>query len=217
MLKGRRARGAATVEFHIVALLAVLPLCLGIVQMALLMVENHHIDHAAFMAARQGAVTQGDPGAMRRAFASAVTPLLVSAASPVNRSNVVARVAEAYARAAADVALHARLRVVSPSADAQADFAITREGRRVIPNDALAYRSMSAGSRSGQSIQEANLLRLEVRYCRPLVVPLVSTLLLATLRSVDTDAWNQRCYAAGRVPIRSEGIAPMQSDFRVSS
>jgi len=219
MLKSASAlsRGAALVEFHIVALFALVPLCLGTLQMALLLVENHHIDHAAFLAARHGAVSHGDLSQIRRAFTQAATILFVQSGTPVDRANVVARVAMAQATAAADVAAYARLRLLAPDANAQSDFAIRRDGYRVIPNDALEHRSTTRGRRSGISLQEANVLRVEISYCRPMLVPLAGPLLLGTLRVIDHDAWHQRCYAAGRVPLRSEAIAPMQSDFRVTS
>lgn len=213
----RRIRGAATIEFYIVALFALLPLCLGTLQMALLMVENHHIDHATFLAARHGAVKHGDMAEIRRALAMAASPLFVPSGTPMDRGNVVQRVATAYATATADIAAYARVRLLTPDQQALADFAMRRDGRQVIPNDALEFRSPARGRRSGISIQEANVLRIEVNYCRPLIVPFAGPLLLATLRMLDHDLWHQRCYAAGRVPVRSEGVAPMQSDFRVSS
>ena len=205
------------IEFHIVALFALLPLCLGILQTGLLLVENHHIDHAAFLAARHGAVKHGEAAEMRRAFAQAATVLFVESGSPVDRGNVVARVATAYTAALADITAYARFRVLTPDAAAEADFALRRDGERIIPNDSLEYRSRSPGSRSRLSVQEANVLRIEVSYCRPLIVPFIGPTLLGALRQLDHDAWNQRCYAAGRIPLRSVGVAPMQSDFRVTS
>lgn len=199
------------------ALFALLPMCLGTLQILLLMVENHHLDHAAFLAARRGAVKQGDISEMKRAFAQAATPLFMRSDSRLDRSNVVARVATAYAVATADIALHANVRVLAPDADARADFVITRNGQQVIPNDALEYRSMAAGRRSGMSLQQANVLRVEFSYCRPLIVPFAGHLLIGALRRLDHDPWHQRCYAAGRIPLRAEGVAPMQSDFRVSA
>jgi hypothetical protein len=204
-------------EFHIVALFALLPLCLGVLQMALLLAENHHIDHAAFLAARHGAVAHGDLTQVRRAFVQAATVLFVQSGTPVDRGNVVARVGRAYASAATDVAVYARVRLLAPTMAAQSDFAIPRNGARVIPNDSLEHRSSAPGSRSGISVQEANILRVEVNYCRPLIVPFAGPMLVATLRVLDRDLWHQRCYAAGRVPLRAEGVAPMQSDFRVTS
>lgn len=205
------------VEFHIVALFALLPLCLGTLQTALLMVDNHQIDHAAFLAARHGAVSHGDTGEMRRAFARAITPLFASSGTPVDRSNVTVRVASAYAAASADIALHARLRIITPDANAQSDFAVRRNGELVIPNDSLESRSATAGGRSGISVQEANVLRVEFSYCRPLVVPFIGPMLVGALRMIDHDLSHQRCYAAGRILLRSEGVASMQSDFKASS
>jgi hypothetical protein len=205
------------IEFQVVALFALLPLCLGTLQAALLMVENHHLDHAAFLAARHGAVSHGNLDQVKRAYAQAITPLFVDSARPLDRNNVVSRVAVAYAAATADITAYARVRLLAPDAEARADFAIGRSGEQVIPNDALEFRSMAPGRRSGISLQQANVLRIEFSHCRPLVVPFAGPLLLGTLRKLDHDLWHQRCYAAGRIPIRSEGVAPMQSDFRVTS
>lgn len=219
MLKRAAARcaGAATVEFHIVALFALLPLCLGMLQLALLVTDNHHIDHAAFQAARRAAMAGGDPALARRAFAQASTVLFVDASQDMDAAGAATRVARAYALALADQARYARLRIISPDPQAAADFAIRRGGSRVIPNDGLEYRAAAAGRRSGMSIQQANVLRLEVVWCRPLIVPFARELLLGVLRSIDRDPWRQYCYAAGRVPVSSGGTSPMQSDFRVSS
>ncbi len=213
----RSCRGAAMLEFHIVALFAALPLCLGTLQTGLLLAENHHVDHAAFHAARIAAMTNGDLSAARRGFAQAISVLFVRSSESPDASTVATHVAAAYSAALADQALHARVRVLTPDHAAQSDFTIERDGRRVIPNDGLQYRSSTPGSRSNLSLQQANMLRLEFVYCRPLVVPIARQLLLGTLRVLDEDPWHQSCYRNGRVPIKSQGISPMQSDFRVSS
>jgi len=213
----RRNAGVATVEFHIVALFALLPLCLGTLQLALLVNENHHLDHAAFLAAREAAMSGGDVDAARRAMARAATVLFVDAGSELDSGNVTGRVARAYAASLADQLRFSRLRILAPTAGAQQDFAIRRGNARVIPNDGLEYRARTAGRRSGMTIQQANILLLEVSWCRPLIVPFARQMLLGLLRSIDPDPWRQYCYSQGRVPIRSEVTSPMQSDFRVSS
>lgn len=208
-------RGAATVEFYLVTLLGLLPLCLGMVQASLLMVANHHIDHAAFMAARAGATHQGDIGAMRSEFARVLTPLFVGAFPPIDAGNLVQRVGSARIRAAADVAAFSRIRILSPGLAAIHDFARHVDGQYLIPSDALQHRDAIPGRESGLSLQQANMLRVQITYCRPLVVPFVRAFLVGLLRRIDSEPGNIRCYAAGRVPIRSIGTAPMQSDFRV--
>lgn len=211
----RRQTGAATVEFYLVTLLALLPLCFGILQTALLLIVNHHVDNAAFMAARQGAVHHGDVIAMRSEFARALTPLFVTA-GPIDRSNVTERVVTAYAEAQRDVALFARLEVLSPDAQAQQDFVQTRDGQRIVPNDSLTFRGATLGERSGISLQEANILRVKFTYCRPLIVPFIRQFILGLLQRIDTDPWHRRCYSEDRVPIVSVGTSPMQSDFLVA-
>lgn len=201
------------VEFQIVALFAMLPLCLGMLQSALLMTENHHVDHAAFMAARAGAMTSGDAGAMRNEFARVMTPLFSASDEPLDRSNALTRVPAMYARSVQDFALHGTMDVLSPDATAQQDHAISRENRRVIPNDSLEHRSAAPGSRSGISLQEANILQVRFTYCRPLVVPFVRQMLVGLLRLIDAEPGHQRCYVANRIPIVSIGTAPMHSDF----
>jgi len=110
MLKGQR--GVATVEFYIVALFALLPLCLGGLELALLMGENHHLDHAAFQAARHAAMTHGDLDSARRALATAATVLFVDAREELDRGNVATRVARGYAAALADQVRFSRLRII---------------------------------------------------------------------------------------------------------
>lgn len=205
------------VEFQVVAVFALLPLCLGMLQLSLLLADNHHIDHAAFLAARHAAMQGGDIAAARRALAQAGSVLFVDSTGPLDGSNAPARAAAAIVAATTDQTAFARVRVLEPSALAQQDFAISRDNARVIPNDGLEYRQATPGRQSGITLQQANMLRLEVIWCRPLVVPFARQLLLASLRTLDADPWHQACYAAGRVPIRSEGTSPMQSDFRVSS
>jgi hypothetical protein len=205
------------VEFQIVALFAMLPLCLGMLQLAFLMAENHHIDHAIFHAARRASMANGELESARRAFAQATSVLFVEGTTEVGAGNAAGRVASAYAAAVVDQARFSRFRVLNPGPEAQADFAIRRRGSRVIPNDGLEHRSSAPGSRSGVSIQQANVLRLQVSWCRPLIVPLIRELITGTLRRMDPDPWHQYCYSEGRVPIRSEGTSQMQSDFRVSS
>lgn len=209
--------GAVTVEFYLVALLGLLPLCLGMLQMSLLLVANHHVDHAAFMAARAGATHQGDIGAMRSEFARVITPLFVDADSRLDAGNAVTRISAARIRAAADATAFSRIRVLSPDAAAQQDFGEARDGAIVVPSDSLQYRDNTPGPASGLTLQQANMLRVEFTYCRPVVVPFVRGLLLGLLRRIDPEPSNLRCYAAGRVPIRSTGTAPMQSDFLVSN
>jgi len=210
-----RCQGAAAVEFFIVSLFALLPLLLGTLQIALLLVANNHVDYAAFSAARRGAISNGDMGAMKLEFAKALSPLFVTSEESLDRENVTMRVVQAFAKATLEVGLYTRFAILSPTTAARQDFVIEREGRKVIPSDSLNVRETAIGNASGQTLGEANLLKLQVVYCHSLIVPFARQLLIAAVRQVDRDPWHNLCYSLGRIPLRSVGVSPMQSDFFV--
>ncbi len=207
----QRQIGAVTAEFYITAWLAMLPLCLLILQMALVLIAHHQLDLAVFHSARTGAVAGGSMVAMRQGLAQGLTPLYLSAGAGSFDSSTV----QAYGRAQLDLALNAQLEIESPSPQALQDFAVVRGGRRVIPNDALAYRSVSLGRLSAVSLQEANVLQLRVTYCHRLIVPLAAAILVNVMQTLDRNPANLQCYANDRLPLSSKAVMPMQSDFVV--
>jgi hypothetical protein len=154
-------------------------------------------------------------GAMRREFARVMTPLFVQSSAGQGTANSGTRIGEAQIRAATDVAAFSRIQILSPAMPAQTDFRELRDGAHVIPSDSLQHRSNRPGPESGLSLQQANMLRVQFTYCRPVIIPFIRHFLIGLLRQIDPEPWNLRCYAAGRVPIRALGVAPMQSDFRV--
>jgi hypothetical protein len=204
--------GAAMVEFQLAALLVMLPLLLGIVQMALLVCGYHVLSFAAAEAARAGSVEHARTAPMLAALSDGLVPLHVDLTSVTAAGGPLELVAAARMRAAGDTLLHAAIERVTPSDADFADHGRTVAGQRSIPNDALEHRSSVPGRAGGRSLQQANLLRIRVRYCHALVVPLIDRLLLGLLRGIDPDPAHQSCYAAGRVPLRVASSAPMQSE-----
>ena len=58
------------------------------------------------------------------------------------------------------------------------------DGRMALPNDTLGFRSQQV--RSGQaSVQDANILRIKVRYNYPLIVPFVDRVIIGVSRLLD--------------------------------
>ncbi|MDR2216573.1 MAG: hypothetical protein LBE59_12150 [Nevskiaceae bacterium] len=220
-------------EFYLVAMLAMFPMLLGMLQVALLLIANHQVDLAAMMAARAGATEGGSTTAIRVAFANALTPMFLHSAQRGNANALASQLIEARARALGEVMIFGQIRLLSPSQEARRTWAIERDGQQVIPNDSLPMRlrvsggaSRSDGDRdrdrdtdtdtdARSTLLEANTLEVEATWCHPLIVPLAGPLLIAATRWLDDEPLHQLCYAADRLPIRSRGIAPMQSDFIV--
>ena len=200
--KSSRQLGATLIEFALALILGVLPMVLGILQVASLLVARNTVDLATFLAARQGAVSGAEPGAMIRELARGLVPLYVRA----SRGGMAGAdaVALAYASAFADVSVLDSLQVLNPTRAALQRLGELRGGRRVIPNDYVEFRPLAT--------QDANVLTISVIHCQPLVVPLAGPALAAAMAWLDTDPRHQRCLAAGRAPIMARASLVMQSD-----
>ena len=175
----RAQRGASAIEFAIAAPIVLL-LGLGALQWALVFHARQAIEHAAIEAARSGSMGHALPDAIETGLARGL--LLATAA---------ARVRLQQARAAGWVVI----RRVAPTLESFADWAepaLDDWGRPImglleIPNDNLHYAEQRApaggasgthlglpvGRQSGQTLLDANLLKIEIVYGVPMTVPLI--------------------------------------------
>ncbi len=199
--------GATLIEFALALILGVLPMVLGILQIAALLVVKNELNLATFLAAREGAVAGAEPGVMQRMLARALVPLYVR----VGRGGVAppGDVAIAYAGALTDVTTLDSLLVLNPTRGDLDRFGITRGGQRVIPNDSIEFRP--------RAVQDANVLTIEVTHCQRLVVPLAGQALLTAMLALDGDPRHQRCLTAGRAPVVSRASIVMQSDVHATA
>lgn len=208
-------RGAAALELVLVLSLGLLPLALGILQIALALQAHHTLNLATFMAARAGSVAGADAQTMRRRLAATLVPLYIPSDRDPLRERTAVLVAQG--QALADLTVFGELRVLRPTRAMLEDFGVQRAGRRVLPNDALQVRPTTGGARSGVSLQQANVLEIRATWCMPLLVPLVGSALVELLRWLDTEPLHQRCYADQRLPLVSRATVPMHSDTPVAS
>ena len=185
----------------------VLPVVLGILQVAALLVAHDVLSLATFQAARQGAMQGGDAAAMRSMLARGLLPLYV----PVARNGLVTQAAalKGYGVAFAEVTALDRLAIVAPARSSLRGLTIRRAGVEIVPNEALESRS--------PALQLANLLTLEVTHCQPLVVPVVGPALAQGLLLLNVGTKDAACLAIGRIPLRARATVVMQSDLRVAN
>lgn len=196
MSQARRQGGASAVEFAI-ALPVVLLLALGALQWALVFHARQAIEHAVIEAARAGSVGQARTDAIFAGLARGLLPYWSSLqeirAAGSDRQAAVLAAGQRLQRARA--AGWVVLRRLSPTRESFADWgepALDDYGRPlpgslVIPNDSLMHAEqrhpaggaggthlgLPVGRASGQTLLDANLLKIEVVYGVPMTVPLI--------------------------------------------
>jgi len=193
--KARRGaqRGATLVEFVIVFPLAVL-FVLSLIQFGIVYMMKMELNHAAFMAARAGAMANADPQVIRDTL---LRGLNQSFEKQDNASDLT-RVGEAEALHVlpirfADLTHRVDVTLLNPSPAAFKDFGVTdpTTHKTYIPNDNLEFRSTANGSTSRMNLRDANLLKIKVVYGYDLVVPVVGPMIARIMCGGDIglEAW----------------------------
>lgn len=218
-----RERGATLVEFVIAGPL-VLFILLVLMQYALLFNARSQLNYATFEAARAGTVANARPAIIRTAFDRAMTGYH-------GGGTTTAELAASRARALAE-APFTRIEILSPTKESFDDYhsptLAARMGApgRVIPSTNLAQLacpidrpgcpSNPASNASGQTLQDANLLKLRITYGIPAQkqIPLAGPFMaraLAALNPVEKDAFRAGLIAHGRIPVVAHTVMRMQS------
>ena len=220
-LRSRRAlsRGQAAAEY-LVMLPVLLLLLLGTVQFGLVFVAKTALDLAAFDGARSGALSHGSATTIRDGIARGLLPLY-DKGLPETPSLTYADTLEDQVyvrRVIVDNPLTVNIRVLNPTAADFQNFGTTINylatngsagtWSNAIPNARLLYNTASAGN---VTIQDANVLRIRVRYCYPLIVPFVNTIIDKLMETDPGSAWNFQCYESGGIALVADGTALMQS------
>lgn len=174
-----RQGGQGTIEFYLMAALVLIPLFLAILQLGLLVMAKNTLNVATLEAARAGAASGGDRGAMKDALALGLSPLFVADARAITGTGSGDITAGNYAPILGAalvkskvINLASTIKVINPTAKSFSDFGVSRNGDVVIPVTNV-YDNTAVGASSGQTRADALLLKIEVHYCQPLVVPIV--------------------------------------------
>ncbi|MEX0431055.1 hypothetical protein [Spiribacter insolitus] len=195
----------------LIALPVVLVLGLSVAQWAFIHEARAVLDHATLMAARAGALNSADMGAMRNAFARAITPM------ELPRPTTSAFETTFIRQALPDSRINLELRLLNPTQEAFSDHARRdRQGRRYLPYRRLDRASTRRGRRSGLNIQDATLLRVQARFGYELKVPYANAFILQAVRAATrwTKTYSPRerlMLANGRLPIVTTATVRMQS------
>lgn len=214
----RRVRGQAAVEY-IVMIPVLLLLLLGTVQFGLMFVAKTALDLAAFDGARNGAVENGSATAIRSGIAEGLLPLYDKGLPETNTLTYADTFQDRlYVNEVVANPLDVEIQVLNPTSSDFSNFGTTIDYLKpngqvgtyqdAIPNARLLYNTQTAGN---VTIQDANVLRIRVHYCYPLIVPFVNTIIDKLMELESTSAWDQACYHNGGAPLVADGTALMQS------
>ena len=195
-------RRSSSVGSSLVELLLALPfvVLLGLVllQTALVFQAHHSLSYAFFEAARQGSVQGGRASAVEAGFANGLVAFLSPsahsadplAARSFSERESLLEAARAHVRAGV-AGQWIEIRRISPTPlmfaewgePARDDNGAWLDGTRVIPSDNLKYRSLARADAA--SLADATLLKLELRYGTPLLVPFVGAFMTWLMRQHD--------------------------------
>ena len=214
-----RQRGAAALEFQIISFMVLVPLFMAVLQMGLLMIAKNTLNVAALGVARAGAASGGSMDAMKHAFRLGIMPLEAGGGkyaagvgmSDITSANYHIVMPAALARAALFVKTYGSITVLNPTAKSFHDFGVDKpKGKRVIPVTNLVDDA-TVGKTSQQTRADALLLKIEVRYCQELAVPIINDIITGVLSKIGGGASfnDQFCYAANRIPITSQAVVRM--------
>lgn len=221
----RVQRGAALAEATVVLPLLLFTV-LAILQAALVFYGKSNLNYATHEAARAGSVSNASLPAIEAAFQKALLPYYGGGTS-------AGELAATAGKAASDLGAAVRIEILSPTQESFQDYnspklqAAHKTSELVIPNVALdeltcprdvpGCNADPKTNASGQTLLDANLLKLRVTYGIPPAkqMPMVGrfyTWALGKLGAGAGDPFKQALIEAGRIPVVTHTVMRMQSD-----
>ena len=226
LASSKKIRGATIVEF-VVVIPTLLMMIMAVLQAAFAFHAKSQVNHATAAAARAGSFNNASMSSMSLAFVRGMVGYYGGGTS-------LSELTQTQGRAAADlVQANVRIEVLSPTTESFDDYnspalqsQLNTGNARVIPNDNLGYircprdvtgcNSDPATNSSGQTLADANLLKIRVTYGIPQEkqMPMVGrfyTWALAKMNPNDTDAFRSSLVQRGRIPLVAHTTVRMMS------
>lgn len=229
----QRNSGVSLIEF-IVAAPVLLMLALGLGQTGLIFHAKSSVNYASFEGARAGSVHHADPAAIKAAFKRAMIAYYGGGRNLSELSQAYAALTADFAQAQIQMGSDpVRIEILSPTVESFNDYhspalaSRLNVATRVLPNTLLnilscpkdrpGCASNPASNQSGQTLADANLLKLRVTYGIPerKQLPMIGrfmTRVLKVLNPNDPDAFRAALLSNRRIPVVSHVTLRMQSE-----
>ncbi|RJG39521.1 TadE/TadG family type IV pilus assembly protein [Motilimonas pumila] len=194
--------GQALVETLIVMPLAAM-LIFATIELSYAYRAKSTLNMATFEAVRAGALSNADKQKMLDALSSGLVPL------HIKKDTSYLGIALAKQKTRLYLSTMASLDILSPTKSMfnkfSEEYFDLDLGRvvKAIPNDNLNWRSSQLfdvqldGELKKVNIQDANILKIKVRYCHPLIVPVLDKLIATTIATFTLDSLAAQCNASG--------------------
>lgn len=223
-----RQRGATLVEAAIVFPIFIFAV-LAVIQIALVFYAKSNINYAAYEAARAGSVDHASVSSITTAFTKGLVPYYGGGRTETELKDTIAKIADELKK----VPTPMRVEIISPTKESFEDYnspklqtqyktselVIPNVGLDVLtcPRDAKGCKSDPKKNKSGQTLLDANVLKLRITYGIPKAkqMPLVGrfyTWALGKLGAGVGDPYKQSLIDAGRIPVVVHTTLRMQSD-----
>lgn len=213
----RRQRGAAIVELAVVAP-ALTVMGLSAAQYSSLFFAKNQVNHAGFLAARAGSTANASLSAIKEAYIQGLVPMF-GGGSSASELLTARKDAEKFLNGAEGPTYF--IEMLNPTKEAFDDWndeklqaLLDTKGKRVISNRGLGLTADHIGASSGESRQDANLIKLRIMQGVKPAVPVVGSIYTAYLKYTDAgdDANRTALINKGLIPVVSNVTMQMQSD-----
>lgn len=199
--------GQAMAEF-VVAFPVLILLLLGALQMGLLFTTRTTVTLAAEDAVRAASEGEGAQAALENGLARGLAPLYAHGSSATAVS-----IAEGQALAAVKDPRTVAVTLLNPPPSVVKAWAqsVTHDGttQTEIPNARLLFAGTAV--RAGETLQDANVLKIRVRYCAPLIVPFIAPVIATLEKAWSPDPFTAACAGQPGLPVSVVATALMQS------
>lgn len=176
---------------------------LGTVQMGYIWEAKNTMNYAALMAARAGATSGLDYNRMKLAGLNGLRPILSSL--DLASYNIIADLDVVGANLGMALQnMQVDILVANPTLESFTDFndpVVPCDGIECIPNSELDFRGIPVGA---ETLNDANLLRIELFYNYPTTLPIVGTIIAAI--ASDTCADDSVFVTSGCTPESPERV-----------
>ena len=163
---------------------------------------------AANDAVRAASENEGQLQALQAGLARGLAPLYAK-----GRSVTAVSIATGQALAAVKDPRRVAVTLLNPPPTTVKAWAqsVTHDGvsQTEIPNSRLLFAGTTV--RGGETLQDANILKIQVRYCMPLIVPFVAQVIVALEEAWSPTPFTATCAHSQGLPVSVVAAALMQS------